>query len=187
MAAEIQGEGSAALDQAGVARHLDMSERNLRDVMRRLDIDWPVEVDEIRIRYIRDLREKAAGRGGDDQQELTRSRVRESQAKARNLELQNYERVGQLVAVEELEPLLDQWVIMSRTEVSNAVNKIVADIQGQFDIEIDSGLIDEHMSAAYRIIGTYPGRRSGDGQDYAGSDDNAGGRKMDTAGESTDA
>jgi RecB family endonuclease NucS len=62
----LQKVNKGQVDQAFVARHLDMSERNLRDVLRGLGIDWPVDsIDSVRVAYIRDLREKAAGRGGD--------------------------------------------------------------------------------------------------------------------------
>ncbi|SDR38632.1 hypothetical protein SAMN04490186_5887 [Pseudomonas grimontii] len=51
--------------QLEIAEHLDMSERAARDVLKRLNLDWQaVSLADIRTAYIRDLREKAAGRGG---------------------------------------------------------------------------------------------------------------------------
>lgn len=50
--------------QRDIALNLDMSERNCRDVLKGLDLDWTAaSLDEIRITCIRDLREKAAGCG----------------------------------------------------------------------------------------------------------------------------
>lgn len=52
--------------QQEIAAHLDMSERNLRDVLQALDLDHKqVPMSEIRLAYIRRLREQAAGRMGD--------------------------------------------------------------------------------------------------------------------------
>lgn len=50
--------------QREVADHLDMSERNARDVLKALDLDWQTaSLDEIRTAYIRDLRGKPLGAG----------------------------------------------------------------------------------------------------------------------------
>jgi len=50
--------------QAEVSEHLDMSDRNLRDVLSLLDLDHKeVPLSKVRVTYIRHLREVAAGRG----------------------------------------------------------------------------------------------------------------------------
>ena len=136
----LQKVNKGQVDQAFVARHLDMSERNLRDVLRGLGIDWPVDsIDSVRVAYIRDLREKAAGRGGDDQGELTRARTRDALASAKIREIQFFESTGQLVSVEELEPLLESWATMARSEFINGMNKVVADIEGANDVVVEEG------------------------------------------------
>lgn len=159
-----------------------MSEANASTMTRALKIDRDVAtLDDVRIAYVRDLREKAAGRGGDDQAALTRARTREAVAGAQIKETQFLESCGALVPVEQLEPLLEQWVIVARAEVRNAVDKIIADIQGRYDIEIDQSIIDGHIGAAYRLIGAYPGRDSGASQQDANSDAAAGCAEMGTA------
>jgi hypothetical protein len=159
-----------------------MSEANASTMTRMLSIDRNLAtLDDVRIAYVRDLREKAAGRGGDGQAELTMMRVRESRAKAISLETQNLERTGQLVPVDEIEPLLEQWVIVARAEVGNAVRKILADIQGQHDIDIEQSSVDSHLAAAYRLIGAYPGRNTLSDESDADGDAAASRAEMDTA------
>lgn len=53
--------------QAEIAEHLDMSDRNLRDVLQALDLDHKqVSLSALRVAYIRRLREQAAGRSGSE-------------------------------------------------------------------------------------------------------------------------
>jgi hypothetical protein len=146
-------------DQTSLARHLDMSDRNLRDVLRGLGIGWPVEsVDDVRVSYIRDLREKAAGRGGDDQAELARARTRDAIASAKMREVQYFESIGKLVSVEEIEPRLESWATVARSEVHNALNKIIADIEGENEVTINREMVDGYMLSAFAAIGEHPGR-----------------------------
>lgn len=162
----LQKVNKGQVDQAFVARHLDMSERNLRDVLRGLGIDWPVDsIDSVRVAYIRDLREKAAGRGGDDQGELTRARTRDALASAKIREIQFFESTGQLVSVEELEPLLEAWATMARSEFINGMNKVVADIEGANDVVVDRVMVDGYARAALDAVGEYPGRAARSGSD----------------------
>ena len=53
--------------QAEIAEHLDMSDRNLRDLLQMLDLDHKqASLSAIRVGYIRRLREQAAGRAGSE-------------------------------------------------------------------------------------------------------------------------
>lgn len=53
--------------QAEIADHLDMSDRNLRDVLQELNLDHKqVSLSVLRVAYIRRLREQAAGRMGNE-------------------------------------------------------------------------------------------------------------------------
>lgn len=62
--------------QQEIAAHLDMSERNLRDVLQAVGLDHKqVPLSTIRIAYIRKLREEAAGRGGNGPLDLAQERA----------------------------------------------------------------------------------------------------------------
>lgn len=154
--------------QLEIARHLDMSERNARDVLKALGIDWQSSsLDDIRIAYIRDLREKAAGRGGEDQQTLTKARAQEAEVNARLKELQYQREIGKLILGEEIEPMLATWAATARSEVGFAVEKLIAGIVSQHGIEVDQDVIDDALSAAYDAISDYPEKfTSDDGEDW---------------------
>lgn len=137
------------LTQRDVASHLDMSERNARDVLRHLGIDWKATaLDEIRVAYIRDLREKAAGRGGDDQAALTRARTREAEASAELKELQVIERGEQLAEVAEIEPKLLAMVTAAKTELLSLPDALAQELRALYGVEIDASLIEERIHEA---------------------------------------
>ena len=62
--------------QSEIAEHLDMSDRNLRDVLKMLDLDHKqASLSTIRVGYIRRLREQAAGRAGAGDLDLVQERA----------------------------------------------------------------------------------------------------------------
>jgi len=160
--------------QAQIAAHLDMSERNLRDVLIKIKMDHRKHtLDEIRVGYIRYMRDLAGNRGGDEAGNLARARIRESAANAQLKELQFNRDVGLLVPVQELEPLLTSWASAGRVEILAAFQSFAAGITSQHGIEITQDDINDAASAACRIIADYP-------RDFVGADD-AGGRKVEAA------
>ncbi|MDX9975360.1 MAG: hypothetical protein RBU21_20405 [FCB group bacterium] len=143
--------------QGEIAAHLDMSERNVRELLGKLGVNHRSStLDEVRVAYIRYLRELAAGRGGEDQYDLTKQKARQAEADARLKELDYWERVGVLVNVEELEPLLAGFAALGRAEFENALEKIVAAIESKHGVEIEEALIAGPRDDAYRAIAAYP-------------------------------
>ncbi|HEB93122.1 MAG TPA: hypothetical protein ENI94_06575 [Gammaproteobacteria bacterium] len=102
------------------------------------------------------LRDEAAGRGGDEQQNLSRARQREAEANAQLKELQYHKEVGNLVPLSEIEPLLESWAVAARSETQSAVEKIVAAIQSQHEIEVDQEMVNEQLGHAFKAIADYP-------------------------------
>lgn len=140
---------NASPTQLEVARHLDMSERNARDVLHALNIDWrTTPLDEIRIAYIRDMREKAAGRGGDDQTALTRARVRDHTASAELKELQIMERSGELTEITEIEQKLLAMITAARTELLTLPDGLAQELRALYGVEVDAGLIEDRIHDA---------------------------------------
>lgn len=158
--------------QVEIAAHLDMSERNARDVLQKLGIDNKAStLEEIRTAYIRYLRELAAGRGGEDQYDLTKQKARQAEADANLKELEYWTRLDRFVSVDELEPLLASWAATGRSEVENAIERIVTGIESKYGIEIEREIIDAPLDAAFGAIAAYPG--------VATSGDDKGGEEME--------
>lgn len=166
--------------QLEVAEHLDMSERNAREVLKVLGIDWTQSnIDAIRVAYIRDMREKAAGRGGEEQRERAIAQTREAQASAQLKELAYFKEVGMLAPIEVLQPLIENWAVHSRSETLNACEKLRAEIKSKHDLELDQALIDDTFGPAFIAIASYPQICDGDAD--------AGGGEVETAEENSNA
>jgi len=136
-------------NQSEVAKHLDMSVRNLREVLGRLGLNTKNNtLDEIRVAYIRHVREGAAGRGGNDQVNLTRARTREAVASAHLKELDVKTKMGTLIPVDEIEPSLEALVVALRTELLILPDKLTMAVKTMYDVDIDPLLIEEPIHEA---------------------------------------
>ena len=147
--ASIRAENNRANDnptQVEIARHLDMSDRNLRDVLNKIDKSSSKNtMEEIRVGYIQHLREQAAGRGGDDQVSLTKARTREAEASASLKELMIAEKAGQLVPMDEIEPGWAALIVAARTELLILPDKLAMEVKTRYGIDIDPALIEERI------------------------------------------
>ncbi len=155
--------------QVEVANHLDMSERNARDVLKMLGIDWTASsLADIRTAYIRDLRDKAAGRGGDQQSELTKARTDESVVKAALGRLQYHEKLGALVPLEDVERPLMDWAGYTAQQVTVGFDDLKSQIETKYQIEIDTEMVNRVVGSTTTRIQGYAKHIS---QDIVGSVD----------------
>lgn len=95
--------------QAEIAEHLDISERSVRE----LASDWGVDSRELtlcewRVRYIRKLREAAAGRAAAGDLDLVGERARLARVQADRIEMQNAVTRKELAPVEVIEEVLSR-------------------------------------------------------------------------------
>jgi hypothetical protein len=150
--------------QKEIADVLYMSERNARDVLRGLakglgyspDDEWwkRANLDEILKAYILDLREKAAGRGGDDQVNLTKARAEESMINAATKRLEYNARLGQLVPADDAAMVITDWCGFANREYQQCVFRLVSEIQAAYSIKVDQSLVEKIvLSTTERIKG----------------------------------
>lgn len=93
--------------QQTIAEHLDLSQPTVSDLLQRLGIDWrESSLSEIRIAYIRRLREQAAGRFSDGPLDLMNERARLAKEQADRLELQNAQTRKELAPIVLIEHVL---------------------------------------------------------------------------------
>jgi len=105
--------------QAGIAEHLDISERSVREFLTDAGIDHKQStLPEIRIAYIRRLREQAAGRATFGDLDLATERAGLAKAQRERIEMQN------AVTRKELAPV---------ALITEVLAKTAAKIAGQFD------------------------------------------------------
>lgn len=93
--------------QPEIAAHLDISDRRLRELLAEWSIDHKQSsLSEIRTRYIRKLREEAAGRATDGDLDLATQRARLAKEQADRIEMQNAVTRKDLASTELLQILL---------------------------------------------------------------------------------
>ncbi|MNZ06991.1 hypothetical protein D3C78_237570 [compost metagenome] len=154
--------------QRDIAQHLDMSERNCRDVLKSLGIDWTTaDLDEIRTAYIRDLREKAAGRGSSQAELLNAARIEESTVKAANGRLAYHEKLGTLVPVADAAEAINDWAAFANREYQSGAQKLVDEIESRAKVSVDRSMVTQIVGATVSRIGGYAdklGRRIAGGR-----------------------
>jgi len=106
--------------------------------------------------YCDRLREQAAGRGSDEALDLTRARTREAESKARMLELNLERELGRLVALEDIEPELEQWASVASSEIRHAIESIIEHVESKTEERVDREHVDRIMRAALDAIASYP-------------------------------
>ena len=132
-----------------IAQHLAMSERNAFDVLRALNIDKKTtSLDDIRTAYIKDLREKAAGRGSSEQQNAAIARTRKDNNAADLMEMQIAEKAGQLINVAKIEPFLTGLIIASRQQFLSFPKKWSQEIRAIHGLEIDELYFEDDINNA---------------------------------------
>ena len=143
--------------QDEIAQHLDVSTRMLRDILTRLNIDHKTtSLDEIRIRYIKDLREKAAGRRDQkDQFTLDQVRMRDLLASAQIKEMTLFKDQKLVLDREQVRQAMDAWVTQSKSEYQSSVEKILAMVESQTGTQLDRDPINRIVDATCRVIADF--------------------------------
>ncbi len=141
--------------QSEVADHLDMSERNARDVLKALGIDWKSStLDDIRVAYIRDLRGKAAGRGGDEQK-LASARTRKAEVETMSLEISLAKECDVLQEPEVFERELDQAITATKQMFLSMSEGLKSEIDARYGIDLDASIIDEAVHSTLSELAKY--------------------------------
>ncbi|MCH2057895.1 MAG: hypothetical protein MK214_15040 [Thalassotalea sp.] len=145
------------MNQVEIAKYLDLSDRQLRDVLKRLGLDHKVNsLDEIRVAYIRDLREKAAGRSPTEtRHQLDMAKTREALASAQMKELDLFKEHQLILDLEQVREAMDQWVTVAKSEYENSIEKVIALIEDKHGVSIDREPISGIVDATSRTIGNY--------------------------------
>ncbi len=92
--------------------------------------------------YCEHLRDQAAGRGGDDQANLTRARAEEAQMKTANLRLDYNMKLGAVVVAKDAADAIGDWCRFANREYLQGLNNIVLEIQSAHNITVDNELVE---------------------------------------------
>ena len=160
--------------QNEIADHLDMSVTRLKELLPRLPVTDPSDIDAVRVAYINQLRSTAAGRGGEDHQlRLAIAKARESELKGDRLEMDMARDAGQLLPADEIEQEWTALIASARAEMLSMVGKLRAELLRVFDIEVPADLIESYVHNALEHLANTdepdPGEGDGEGQEELAS------------------
>lgn len=106
--------------------------------------------------YCARLRTESAGRGLETQEELNRARIREATINANLKDLDYWERINALVAVDDVQRLLDGWAARAASDVQHAFEQLADAIKSKYGVTLEDGDIDGIAAPAFRAIQSYP-------------------------------
>ena len=148
--------------QQQLADHLDMSQQQISDIMRRLGINWNVaSIDDVRIAYIRHLRGVASDHETSNGDSLTAERVLTERVDRELKQMQLEEKKSVLINVDQLEPVLTNMVAVYRDELLTRDDKLKADLDALYGIDLDLQLLNEHTFAALGQLSKYAPEQAG--------------------------
>lgn len=118
--------------QAEIAAHLDISDRRLRELLTEFRIDHKaIPLADIRIRYLRKLREEAAGRAAQGDLDLPTERALLARAQREGQEIKNEVARGTYAAIEALTDALasaSQAVVDHLDQIPAGIARICPDL-----------------------------------------------------------
>ncbi|HSH29735.1 MAG TPA: hypothetical protein VK971_07500 [Thiohalobacter sp.] len=106
--------------------------------------------------YCESLRTIAAGRGGEDQHNLTQVRARRELADAQLKEFELARQAGELVPAADAEALMSGWASSGRYEMENAWDRAIERIERHHQITVDRTDLDDILEAAFCVVSDYP-------------------------------
>lgn len=132
--------------QQEIAADLGLSQPAISGALGKLGFlkrEWEaMPLEEVRRLLVKHYSEVAAGRGGDDQYNLTQERARESRLKGDLLQLQIQEKAGALIPADAVEQEWLALVIAAKTELLMIPDKLAAALKALYGIDIDPSLIE---------------------------------------------
>lgn len=138
--------------QQEIAADLGLSQMAVSNALNAIGLlkrEWEsLTVPDARKLLVRHYTEVAAGRGGDDQYNLTKERARESRLKGDLLQLQIQEKAGALIPAAAVEQEWQSLIVAARSELLLLPGKIAQQIRALHGTEIDPTLIEDHIRDA---------------------------------------
>ena len=109
------------MSQKDIAEHLDLSQPAVSQLMEHLGIDWrAADLADIRVAYIRRLREQAAGRATNGAFDLATERARLAKEQADRVALQNAAERKELAPV----TLIEEVLTKAAAKIAGALDAI---------------------------------------------------------------
>jgi phage terminase Nu1 subunit (DNA packaging protein) len=142
--------------QKQIAEHLDLSERRIADLL--VELGLPTrncDLSTARIAYIRELREKAAGRYTEGDLDLSKERARLTFHQANIAELDEDIKRGKLIPAETVEKVWSDMVAAFRAKILSIPTKSAHQFVAITDLSEIQDVIKEHLNEALVELSEY--------------------------------
>lgn len=144
--------------QQEVAKHLDLSQKQVSEFCRDHEIDWKTQsLDAIRVAYIRHLRGIAAGHKSESGEDIVQTRNEREKIGLQIDQLNLAERLGQLVNLDQLKPDLANSFHHIKTTLLNAADKVKPHIDALYGIDFDVHILHAEHERALAELARYTG------------------------------
>lgn len=171
--------------QKQIADHLDLDQSAVSRLLDKLGVEWKTApMEQIRVAYIRQLREQAAGHKSETGSDLVHERVLTERVDRELKQLQVAEKRGLLINVAQLEPELMNMIGAFRGELLARDDKLADELSALYGIEVDVAILNEHTYSALTQLGRYDSGRPGHAAPTGGSADATGADDDDRVGAS---
>ncbi|SFJ79106.1 hypothetical protein SAMN05192543_11138 [Paraburkholderia megapolitana] len=153
--------------QTEIAHYLDLDQSAVSRLVDRLCIDYRnATMDEVRVAYIRHLREVAAGRSSESGVDLVTERAMTERVDREIKMLTLAEKKGLLVNAKQLEQAYGQMVGAFQTELLSLPDRMVQELRTLYGVEVDVELLNEHINGCLEQLAGYePDSPGGDPAD----------------------
>ncbi|WP_198390195.1 MarR family transcriptional regulator [Burkholderia ubonensis] len=142
--------------QQQIAEHLDLDQSAVSRFVDKVRLDYrAASIDEIRIAYIRHLREIAAGRASETGIDLVAERAMTERVDREIKLLTLAEKKGQLVNAAQLEQAYGQMVGAFQTELLALPDKLVQELRTLYGVEVDVEWLNEHVYGCLQQLSEY--------------------------------
>lgn len=119
--------------------------------------------------YYQHLCDQAAGRGGENQVDVARATVEEKTVKTALGRIAYHEKLGTIIDREEAQALLADWAGFANKQFLQAFERLILDIQGQFDMTVPPELRQKHAGSAIERVRGYALKLGGDSGSGSGN------------------
>lgn len=151
------------LTQQQIAEHLDLAQQNVSAFLRQLGFDWQgMTLDEVRIAYVHKIRAQAAGHRSADGLDLVHERVLTERVDRELKQFSLAEKKGVLINIAQFEPAMTQMVGAWRSDLLGRDDKLKADLDALYGIDIDIQVLNDYTFAALNHLSKYDASRSVD-------------------------
>lgn len=142
--------------QQQIADHLDLDQSAVSRFVDKVRLDYrAVSIDEIRIAYIRHLREVAAGRSSETGIDLVAERAMTERVDREIKLLTLAEKKGQLVNAAQLEQAYGLMVGAFQTELLSLSDKLVQELHTLYGVAVDVEWLNEHIYGCLEQLSEY--------------------------------